>query len=261
MKSWVRLWMDMPTDPKWRVVAKRSGRPLSEVLATFVIMLTSANDTGVLDAWSHEDAAAAIDTEPEHVEAIYTAMQGKVLDGTQLTGWERRQPKREDDSAARVRAFRERSKRTETPCNADVTQSNAPDSDPDSETEKTSLPPEQESAREEVKAILKDIGLGKGGVVSLDARRKVAAKLNITSADPIVAIFERWQTSHTARDIDAMFIGSAARIFRNAEPEVKAACQPLHANPDPPKPIPRPSRELSARLRETSYGTTNKQSA
>lgn len=33
MSQWVRLWEDMPTDPKWRVIAKRAGRPISEVIA------------------------------------------------------------------------------------------------------------------------------------------------------------------------------------------------------------------------------------
>ncbi len=29
MASWLRLWHDMPTDPKWRVIAKRSGQSIS----------------------------------------------------------------------------------------------------------------------------------------------------------------------------------------------------------------------------------------
>ncbi len=42
MSQWVRLWDDMPTDPKWRVIARRSGRPLSEVISVFVFMMTNA---------------------------------------------------------------------------------------------------------------------------------------------------------------------------------------------------------------------------
>lgn len=115
MSQWVRLWDDMPTDPKWRVVARRSGRPLSEVLAVFVFMMTNAGanatERGRLLNWSDEDVGAALDIDAEHVEAIRSAMQGKTLDGDCLSGWERRQPKREDNSAERSRAWREGQKR------------------------------------------------------------------------------------------------------------------------------------------------------
>jgi len=100
MTDWVRLWHDMPTDPKWRVVARKSKQPLPCVLAVFTLMLTNAsgnsNARGTLLGWDHEDAGAALDMDAEDIAAIYDAMQGKVLDGDRLTGWERRQPKRED---------------------------------------------------------------------------------------------------------------------------------------------------------------------
>lgn len=123
--DWLRLWHDMPTDPKFRVIAKKSGRPLSEVLAVFVLMLTEASkneaERGSLANWQDDDAAAGLDMDPEHVSAIRTAMQGKTLAGNKLAGWENRQPKREDSSTERVRAFRAKrneEKRDETPCNA-----------------------------------------------------------------------------------------------------------------------------------------------
>lgn len=141
--SWVRLWADMPTDPKWRVIAKRSGRTISEIMAVYVHMMTNAGRTqpnaterGELHNWSDEDVAAALDIEPEHVATIREAMQGKTLDGKRLTGWEKRQPKREDSSAERAKAWRERKR----------TQPNAgerPDSDSDSDSESNPLgPPE-----------------------------------------------------------------------------------------------------------------------
>jgi hypothetical protein len=140
--NWVRLWQDMPTDPKWRVVAKRSGRPLSEVLAVFVHMLTNAGanatERGVLERWCHDDIAAALDMEPEHVEAIYDAMQGKTLQGDALTGWEKRQPKREDGSAERAKAWRERNR---TQANAEKRPDTETDTDTDTEKNNTPLPP------------------------------------------------------------------------------------------------------------------------
>ena len=127
---WVRLWCDMPLDPKWRVIARRSGRSISEVIAVYVHMLANAganaSERGSVRNWSDEDVAAALDVETNVVTAIREAMQGKTLDGDKLTGWEKRQPNREDGSAERSRAWRER-KRTQT--NA----GERPDSDSDSD--------------------------------------------------------------------------------------------------------------------------------
>lgn len=152
---WVRLWRDMPTDPKFRVIAKRSGRPLAEIGFMFVYMMSLADADGNLVGWHAEDAAALLDIDTEHVEAIHTAMQGRVLEQNRLSGWEKRQPKRDDDSRERVRAYRER-KRSETVCNAPVTQRNAPEEsrvDIDTDLEKNigeeQLPSETDAAREE----------------------------------------------------------------------------------------------------------------
>lgn len=148
--EWCRLWHDMPSDPKFRAIAKRSGRPTCEVVAIFTSMLANASaneeERGTLRNWSHEDMGVALDIEPEHAEAIFNAMQGKLLDGNHLTGWERRQPKREDNSAARVKAHRERKKEQR---NADVTQCNAPESESeaDEESEKTNVSHTPDAAR------------------------------------------------------------------------------------------------------------------
>lgn len=147
MNTWVRLWRDMPTDPKFRAIARKAGRPLTEVIGLFAYMMTTADDTGDLASWCSEDAGAALDMDTEHVEAIVTAMQGKVLDDTMLSGWAKRQPKRDDDSRERVRAFRQRQKQER---NAPVTQCNAPDTetDTDTDTERTTARPEVGAARE-----------------------------------------------------------------------------------------------------------------
>jgi hypothetical protein len=146
MVDWVRLWHDMPTDPKWRVVAKKSGQPITNVISVFVMMMTNASanadERGKLDGWNHEDVAAALDLEESDVAAIFDAMQGRVLDGESLTGWERRQPRREDAGvAARVRKYRETraaaAERDVTQRNADETPRNAPDAETDTDTEKS----------------------------------------------------------------------------------------------------------------------------
>lgn len=128
MTDWVRLWHDMPTDPKWRVIARKSGQPLPCVIALFTLLMTTASaaeDRGDVSGLSIEDAAAALDMDEEAVAAILNAMQDRVISGSRLSGWERRQPKRErenDNSAQRVKEHRARAKEgvseTVTPCNA-----------------------------------------------------------------------------------------------------------------------------------------------
>lgn len=142
--DWVRLWLDMPTDPKWRAVARRSGRSVSEVIAVYTHMLCQARRStipGTLEAWEDEDVAAALDVETDAIAAIREAMQGKVLDGDRLTGWEKRQPQREreDRSTERVRKHREAKKANKehgaTPVKHHVTPGNPPDTESDSESE------------------------------------------------------------------------------------------------------------------------------
>jgi len=128
MTDWVRLWHDMPTDPKWRVIARKSGQPLPCVIALFTLLMTTASAAevrGDVSSLTDEDAAAALDMDEEAIVAIRAAMQGRVLEGARLSGWDRRQPKRErenDDSSQRVRKHREAKREvvTEdvTPCNA-----------------------------------------------------------------------------------------------------------------------------------------------
>lgn len=141
MTSWVRLWHDMPTDPKFRTIARASKQPLPVVIAIFTFILTdaSANESerGRTTA-SDEDIASAFDLEESDVCLVRQAMQGRVLDGDILAGWEKRQPKREDNSAERAKAWREKNK-PNVKTERSRTQPNAaerPDTDTDTDTEK-----------------------------------------------------------------------------------------------------------------------------
>lgn len=96
--EWFRLWHDMPNDPKWRTIARASGQSISTVQAVWLQILASASqnsERGTYDVLE-EDIASALNESDEAVCAITQAMQGRVLDGKRLTGWERRQPSRED---------------------------------------------------------------------------------------------------------------------------------------------------------------------
>ena len=115
--QWLRLWHDMPNDPKWRTIARISGQPISLVLSVYLHLMVDASRNvtrGHADV-TVEDMASAIDVTDEQVEQIYSAMQGRVMDGNKLTGWEKRQPKREDsgdgESGAKSAAERKREQR------------------------------------------------------------------------------------------------------------------------------------------------------
>lgn len=108
--SWLRLWHEMPNDPKWRTIARTANEPIPSVIAVYVHLLVSASQA---EPRGHqgirpEDVASALGIETEDVSRILDAMQGRVLDGTKLAGWEKRQPAREDHSTDRVRNFRKR---------------------------------------------------------------------------------------------------------------------------------------------------------
>jgi hypothetical protein len=114
MMKWLRLYNDTPNDPKWRVVAVRTGQPVGNVLAVWMQMLacaSAATERGTLEDWDDETVAAMLGYAPAVVTAIRDAMQGLVLDGDKLTGWDKRQ-RGGDDAAERKRKERERKKNT-----------------------------------------------------------------------------------------------------------------------------------------------------
>lgn len=95
---WLRLWHDMPNDPKWRTITRISGQPISLVQATYLHLLVDAsrNVTRGHATVTLEDLASALDVTEDAIQSILDAMQGRVLDDMYLLGWEKRQPKRED---------------------------------------------------------------------------------------------------------------------------------------------------------------------
>ena len=129
----------MPTDPKWRTIARLSQQRIGDVISVYVHLLvtaSNADERGRTQNWNSEDVASALDLDETQVTAITEAMQGRVLSGDSLTGWEKRQPKREDNASERAKGWRER-KRTQA--NADDSIANAqkrPDTDTDTDTDK-----------------------------------------------------------------------------------------------------------------------------
>lgn len=133
---WLRLWADMPNDPKWRTIARASGQSIGNVMAVYLHVLVNASgadDRGTTQRLQAEDVASALDVDSEQVQSILAAMQGRVLNGERVSGWAARQPAREDGAAERAKAWRDNQKRSER----DQTQPNARErSETDTETDK-----------------------------------------------------------------------------------------------------------------------------
>lgn len=126
--TWLRLYHDMPNDPKWRTIAKAAKQTIPVVLAVYVHLLTIASgavERGVLVNVNSEDLASALDIDSEAVDAVLIAMQGRVLEGDKLSGWDKRQANREDGGAERAKAWRDKKKAEANAANGTRTQTNA----------------------------------------------------------------------------------------------------------------------------------------
>lgn len=122
--EWLRLWHDMPNDPKWRTIARLSGQPVSLVQSVYLHLLVDASRSVTRGhvTVTAEDLASALDVTEDAIQPILTAMDGRVIADGYLSGWEKRQPKREDagdeitgakSAAQRKKEQRDRQRQTE----------------------------------------------------------------------------------------------------------------------------------------------------
>lgn len=123
--SWLRLWHSLPTDPKFRTVAKIANQPIALVLSVYIYLLCEASEnvTRGVTQCNAESVATNFDVTIEAVESIFVAMEGRLLDGNKIKNWDKRQVVREDNSLGRVRLHREKKKKTEQNPAPDVTAS------------------------------------------------------------------------------------------------------------------------------------------
>ena len=123
--DWFRWHHGAVTDPKFQLIARKSGASLPDVLAVWAYVLESASQSADRGAIGEIDAEALDclfnfpNTETRTAD-ILSALQDRVVRDGRVIAWEKRQPKRErddDTSTSRVQAFRDK-KRHETPSNA-----------------------------------------------------------------------------------------------------------------------------------------------
>lgn len=147
MTDWFRSWHGAPTDPKWLGIARKAGVAPGMVVAVAWALMdraSQAEDRGDIDGYDPDGLACFFGCDPEQIDAIVRGMadRGVIVNG-RFAAWEKRQPKREDDSAERVREFRRRQKQASTERDTsngndvkrDVTQRNAPETETETEAD------------------------------------------------------------------------------------------------------------------------------
>lgn len=114
--DWFRWHHGSVTDPKFGLIAKKSGARLGDVLAVWAFVLESASaseERGTVGPIDAESLEFLLDMQPGSAFRILDAMtqRGLLGAGGVIASWDKRQPKRErpeDSSAARTRAYRDR---------------------------------------------------------------------------------------------------------------------------------------------------------
>ncbi len=134
--DWFRWHHGTVNDPKFRLVARRAGARVGDVIALWGLLLEQASantDRGHPGAVDWESVDLAMDLPDGGTQAIFAAMVDRKLidaDTGRIVRWEARQPKREDSTAAeRKRAQRERDAAGLGVTGGDVTQGHAQTSD------------------------------------------------------------------------------------------------------------------------------------
>lgn len=240
---WVRLWVDMPNDPKFRTVASKSKQSISSVIAVYVHMLccaSNATERGRTQGWNDEDIASALDMDSADITAIREAMEGRLLDGDYLTGWDKRQPIKEDGAAARAKAWRDEQKaereRDRTRPNAKERQ----DTDTDTDKIKTknikskTLSPDGDlfdGIDPQIVSDFKALRNKKKSAITktaMEGIRREAGKAGLSLADALMICCERgwagfkaeWVTQPSARASPASYESAKDRSRREASEQL-----------------------------------------
>lgn len=134
--EWLRWFEGSTTDPKFAVVARRTGYPVAFVIAVWAQLLERASaskERGCIDGYDCEGADVSLGLPDGAACAIVQGLKDKgLIDEYRVCKWEQRQVKREREpeppgsSTGRVREHRAKKdketdengqKRDETPCN------------------------------------------------------------------------------------------------------------------------------------------------
>lgn len=111
--DWFRWHHGSVTDPKFQLVARKAGARFGDVVTVWAYVLEAASasdERGRVGAIDAEAVDCMLGAEDGTTARILDAMQARgLIEGGAVAAWDRRQPKREDDTAAeRKRRQRER---------------------------------------------------------------------------------------------------------------------------------------------------------
>lgn len=179
--DWFRSWHGAPTDPKWLLIAKLAVKHnvtqcnainpgmVSAVVWALFDHASQHAERGRVDDFDVETYASYSGFDEANVAAIITSMNDKrlIVSGI-LSAWQKRQPKREDNSTERVREHRNAMKRSETQGNARVDKEKSREDK--KEGEGAFAPPAERVSRKKPKQPMPDI------FVMADKHRVYAAK-------------------------------------------------------------------------------------
>lgn len=204
--SWWRSWHGAPTDLKWAVIAQKANVKVGIVSAVAWALFDYASqnkDRGTVAGFDTETYAVYSGFDESEVIAVINAMtdKGVITDG-RLTSWEKRQPKREDNTVTqRVRQWREvkRNVTQETQCNTPDT-----DTDTDKDTEEEPArgePPNVYRLYENNIGVLTPIVADKLSLAEkeypepwFEKAIAIAVENNARNWGYVHAILERWKT-------------------------------------------------------------------
>jgi hypothetical protein len=148
--DWFRWWHGSVTDPKFQLIARKANTNVASIIAIWAALLESASNVTQCDAPKRRGDASGFDCDAHDVLlGLEEGICAKVIDlfktynlinNGRIARWESRQPKREDSSTARTRAWRERKAKEKNNSkkimyNERVTQCDAPDTDTDTDTD------------------------------------------------------------------------------------------------------------------------------
>jgi len=114
--DWFRSWHGAPNDPKWLVIARKAGVAPGMVSAVAWAVFdhgSQHNERGRVDNFDIETYAVWSGWDEADIQAVIDAMTAKgiIVDG-RIAAWEKRQPKREDDSRERINRWRDKQRAT-----------------------------------------------------------------------------------------------------------------------------------------------------
>ena len=102
--DWFRWHHGSVNDPKFQLVAKKAGVRLGDVILVWAFILEKASenaDRGIIGPLDFETMDFMLGADDGTACRILDAMTGRgLIAGDRIAAWEKRQPKREDDSAA-----------------------------------------------------------------------------------------------------------------------------------------------------------------